>query len=406
MPKFLYAAVNTRGHEVTGAVWANNEQEARVQLQVRRYDVKSLREDLSRMAWLERQLARMRPPSLLELAVTTRQLAVMLQAGLSINQALQILVQQPLGRALGESWVQVEKEVSSGVYLSKSLSRFPALFSGLYVGLCKAGEASGSLPANLSRLADHLEREVALRRKVQAALTYPMFVFASCLGLSVLIVQHILPQFLNGIFKDASIELPWMTKSLIVVTAFFNNPVALVSLAFGLAGGGWLLSNYARTPAGRFQMQQLALGTPTLRVVIQKILTSRFCRTMSTLLRSGIPVVQALDLTSEAVDNRVMADHLQQAVADLKDGQPLHMSLRAVPIFPSMMGSFVELGEDTGKLPELMERLADTFDEELELALVAFTQLIEPVMVAIMGGMVAYVMVAIFIPLYQILGNF
>jgi type II secretory pathway component PulF len=280
------------------------------------------------------------------------------------------------------------------------------IFGNLYVGMVKAGESSGALVENLRRVADYLEAECVLRSRILAALTYPITVFVVSVALATMIVQYILPQFLDGLFKDSGINLPWITRVLIAMTAFFNNPKILGCLIGGLLMAGWMLYRHLRSPAGKRQFEEMTMSVPLLKVVIAKILTCRVARTMSALLHAGMLAVPSLELTSEAVDNCRLSDFLKTAVEDLRDGNPLGVAMRAIPIFPPMFPAFVTLGEESGRVPQLMEKAAEIFEQDVEIALLDFTRLIEPVMVLIMGCFVAFILIAVFIPLYAIIGSF
>ena len=404
MPEFVYSALNSHGKEVWGSMAAATEREATSLIEARGLRRVKIRADKER--GLTAMMERLAPVSARELAVTSRQLAVMLTAGIGIQQALAMLTQQPLGARLREAWIGVQKEVHEGNYLSQGLSRHRDVFGSLYVGLAKAGEASGTLAPNLQRMSDYLESDYVLRGRIKAAMTYPITVFVMCIGLAVLIVQHILPHFLNSIFKDMGQDLPWMTQVLIAVTNFFNDPRAVgTGLAVFLVGG-WMLYKHLKTAAGMRQFERIVQAIPVLRALTAKILTCRVARTMATLMTSGMVALDCLVITSDAVDNYGLSDDLKTAVQDLKDGHPLSMAMRAIPTFPPIFPAFVALGEESGKIPELMDKVADIFEQDVETALLTFTQLIEPVMVAIMGGLVGFVMIAVFIPLYKVLGAF
>ena len=368
MPDFVYSALNPHGKEVWGSINAPTHPEA-----LRLIEARGLRRiKISG----DKLLNRIAPVSARELAVTSRQLAVMMLAGIGIQQSLAMIAQQPLGGRLRTAWAGVQKEVHDGNYLSQGLARHRDVFGSLYIGLAKAGEASGSLPGNLNRMSDYLEAEYMLRGRIKAALTYPLTVFVICIGLAVVIVQHILPHFLNSIFKDMGQDLPWMTQVLIAVTNFFNDPRALTTGLLLAVGTGWMLVSHIKTPAGRRQLEQCILTVPIAKELMAKILTCRVARTMATLMQSGMVALESLSVTSEAVDHYLLSEYLKTAIQDLKDGHPLSRALRAIPVFPPIFSAFVLLGEESGHIPELMDKVADIFEEDVETALLTFTQLI------------------------------
>lgn len=406
MPNFSFVARNAKGKTLRGVLRAESPDAAREQLSARRYDVVEVRELRGILQRIDHWITAVRAPSLVEIGFTTRQLAVMLEAGLPMTRALQVMNQQPLPNRLAEAWYQTSVSVNQGEYLSKAIGRYPDIFGMLYVGMVKAGEASGRMAENMGTIADHLEREAMLRAKIKAAMTYPVVILVVCALLSVMIVQYVLPQFLNGLFKDSGIQLPWMTRVLVEVTAFLNNPVSLGTTVAIVAVVSYGLLQYARTPVGQFRFQKLLLATPKVKALVAKILAARFCQTMGTLINSGIPILKSLELTNLVMGSYVLGDHIERMKGLVKEGGKLSEGLRDVPFFPPVVATFVQLGEETGQIPALMARLARIFEEDLDNALVAFTALIEPVMIGVMGGMVAFVLIAVFIPLYQILGNF
>lgn len=406
MPRYRFRARNLRGKPVSGVLVAATESDARQQLVERKYQVDSVAELRGLLTRIDYALAAMKPANLFELAITTRQLSTMLNAGVGIVRAMQVLTEQPLSSKVYTAWSEVRKDINQGHALSRAMGKQHVVFETLYVGMVKAGETTGQITQALTYLADHLDKELNLRRKVQAAMTYPALIFTVCVGLCVLFVQHILPQFINGLFRNSGMQLPFVTRALIAITDLFNDPRAWGTALAAFLVGGWLLANYLATPAGRHRWQQLALRLPLVRDVTGKVLAARFCRTMGTLVGCGIPIVHSLELTGTALGNFVLAEYLENAKGILKDGGKLSDGLRAIPFFPPMLASFVDLGETTGRIAPLMAKLAEIYDQELDLALETFTRLLEPMMVMVMGCVVAFVLLAIFVPLYQILGTF
>ena len=406
MPRYRFQARNNRGKLLKGVLLAETEAQAHQQLRERNYTIEKVTEARDLLSRIDYAIARAKRPSALELAVTTRQLAVMLSSGVVILRAMQVLTEQPLSSKVFEAWASVRGDINQGHALSRAMGKQHDVFPTLYVGMVKAGETTGQLANALHYVADHLDKEMMLRRKVQAALTYPAVIFAVCVGLAMLIVQHILPQFVNGLFRNSGMDLPWTTRSLIVITDFFSDPRAWGTLlvVFGLIA--WMGRNYLKTPAGQHRWQQTSLKLPILKDVAGKVLAARFSRTMATLVHTGIPILHSLDLTGAALGNYVLADYLDDARGILKDGGKLADGLRQIPFFPPMLTSFVELGETTGRLAPLLQKTSEAYEAELDIALETFTSLLEPLMVAFMGVIVGYVLLAVFVPLYRILGSF
>lgn len=406
MQEFYYSGLNPKGKEAFGSLRAENAEEAKRLAEAKGFRKVVVKSTLSQKDQLSAALSKIQPVSLRELALTCRQLAVMLKAGLGIQHSIEVILRQPLGERLKRAWESVHKDLNGGSYLSAAMARHKPVFGNLFIGMAKAGESSGTLAENIARVADHMEAEHGLRQRIKAALTYPAIVFIVSIAIAVAIVQHILPSFLNSLFSDTGMRLPLPTKILIVITNFFNDPRAMgIALAI-LVIGSWMLWKHLQTPAGRQQLDRLFLKLPLSRELSRKVLAVRLARSVSTLVNSGLPVAPSLELSAEAVDHSLMSEYLKTAVQDLRDGNTFSDAMRAVPILPPIFASFAELGEQTGQIPYLLEQLAKLFDQDVEQALHSMTQLIEPIMVAVMGGFVAFVLVSVFLPLYQILGSF
>ena len=399
MPDFIFKALNRKGKEVQGTVTAPDAEVARADLIARGYQVQSLatklRDRFSLSQYFKKQ-------SKMELALFSRQIAVMFKSGVGIRRAFQVMALQGFDQHFNEVIKAVENDVSAGVALSKAMARHPKTFSSLYCGMIKAGETSGSLDAVLHRLADHMEKEVTLRRKITAAMTYPAFIFVFSMALALLVVQHILPTFINGVFAAEGLQLPLMTQILVVVTNFLNDGRIMGTLAMGLVVTCLLLWNYLKTPQGKYQLQLALHSLPGLREVPRIVVSTRFCRVFSALLKSGIPVSRALDITDVAIDDYYVSEQLAVAKHDISGGTEVWFAIKAMDVFSPVLVEFLSIGEETGRIPDLLDRLADMYDEDLDNAVVAYTSLIEPIMLGVMGLLVGYVVVAVFLPLYQL----
>ena len=403
MPEYRFVAKSPRGREVKGLLFGNTEAEAREWLQSREYQVVQLTPVSTAYTWLETHLNKLRPLDLSELALTTRQMTTMVQSGLGIVRALEVVREQPLGGRLQRAWNDVTSQVHKGNSLARSMGRHPDVFDALYLGLVRAGEASGALAMNLARLADLLEKDLRVRRRLAAALTYPAIVFVVCILCTLLLTQQVLPSFVNGIFRDSSMSLPLMTRSVIMVTDLLNHrffywtivPSGLVALYF--------LRAYLKTPGGKRRLQQVVFHTPLIRQVLVKVASSRFSRTMSSLLQSGVPMMYSLELSDRVLGNYLYSAHMAGIRAGVEQGEKLSSLLRKIELFPPSLAGFVELGEESGRMPELLDKLADIYDEEMEIALETCLAALEPLMVGVMGLLVGYIVVAMFLPLYSLL---
>lgn len=405
MPYFHYLGLNSQGREVKGRLLADSMADARELLERRQYRIQTLEEARPLGQRVERWLTSFRPVSLVELGFNTRQFALMAQAGIPISRCLEFLSNQPLSGQLQVAWTDVERRVTSGHTLSQGMKRFPMVFSDYYVGMVFAGETSGNFHECLDRLAVVLEKEAATRAKVRAALTYPTAIFTLGTVMTLAICQWILPNLTESLFSQSGMNLPWPTMVLMKVTQLMNQPMVLPTFLCALLGIGFLGFNYLRTPAGKEALEVALLKTPGLQKVMGKVMATQFCRTFSSLIRVGVPLTKCLQVCSAVMANSVMQQHLQRLEARVMDGGKMHEGLREIPFFPVLTASFMELGEDTGRVPECLDKLADIFEEELDADLEAYTALLEPIAMGALGLFVLFVILAVFLPLNTMLGS-
>lgn len=402
MARFTYTATNSKGREISGTIDAKNYHDALKTLESSQYEVLRLR----RAGGLEGLIQRFtKGVKGQEVALFCRQVGVMFETGVPIRRAFQVMSLQGFSPYFSDVISRVEADVSEGSSLSRALGRHPDVFSMLFVGMVKAGENSGKLDKVLNRLADHLDKEVLIKQKLKSSMTYPAFVFVLATIMATIIVQHILPTFINGVFKAESLELPLMTKGLIFVTNFLNDGRNLTYMGVGLVVFLFFFSQFAKTAQGRFQIQSVMHNLPGIRNVVRTLLASRFCRVFSSLVESGLPIVHSLDLTSAALGDYVVAPRFEQVKTDMRDGGSLTYAVARMDIFPPMLLEFLSIGEESGRIAPLLEKLADIYDEDIDNAVEAYTSLLEPLMLLIMGILVGYVVIAVFIPLYQLVGS-
>lgn len=404
MPNYRYVALNSQGREVRGKLVAETESDARELLAQRQYRVQTISETRPLGHHIEIWLASLRPVSLLELAFTTRQFSLMVTAGIPITRCLQFVANQPLSGVLKEAWSEAERMVQSGHSLSQAMRRHPQVFSEYYVGMVYAGEASGNFSDCLDSVSNCLEKEALTRAKVRAAITYPSVVLTLGLLMTLAISQWILPTLTEGLFQQG-MELPWPTIVVIEVTKFFNKPLMLPGTLLACVLLGFLALQYLNTPAGRERLQSAMLATPVLNRVLGKVLATRFCRTFASLIRVGVPLTKCIQVSSAVMANVVMSNHLGRIEANVMEGGKLHEGLRQVDFFPPLVASFMELGEDTGRISESLERVADVLDDELDVDLETFTSMLEPMAMGLLGLFVLFIILAIFLPLNSMLGS-
>ncbi len=400
MPYYGYRGLNPGKRSITGRVWACDEKHARRQLEQRGLEKVFLKPPARWSAWLER----LRPASPQEHALCCRQLAVLLKSGVSISNSLDILLRQPLPPSLYRAYQACSSGVQQGSSLSNAMRKSRGEFDDFYIGLVQVGEQTGRLSQNVADVSDYLEREMGLRAKVKGALTYPLIVTTLSLCMAYLMVQHILPRFINGLFPPG-MRLPWFTEVLIGVTRAFQQP-SLLLLGIGLVVTLLVMvRGYLRTEAGRVQFYETLMKWRPTRDFFGKIMAVRTARTLATGVEAGLTVSAALKLASTASGNPYLARYLDIACEDLHDGNPLARCFRAIPFAPPMLCGFIELGEETSALPTVLLKSAEMLELEVDEVIATFTQLLEPLLVGIMGFFVGFVLIALFIPIYQMLGT-
>lgn len=405
MPTFSYEALDSKGRVVTGSVEAPDAQAVIRDLRNIKYTVTNIKEKKDQLQALKLFSQRFQRVSLYSLAIFTRQFAVLFNSGISTVRGLEGLGRQSLNPRLGRAIQAVYEDIRDGYSLARAMSRHPDVFNPIYISMVKAGEMSGAMGEILDRLATLLEREVSLRNKVGSATTYPAVVFGACVLVTFILVNYVFPTFVN-LFEGIDVELPLITRSLMWITGTIRNPVIMLPLFGGLATGIYFLGQYFQTPLGRRHRDRTLLNLPIVGTMVKKVALSRFCRTLGTLLGSGVPMIHALEIVGKAAGNDVISDIIDEVQMGLKAGMRLSQPLKEYKIFPPMLSQMVAVGEETGSLPIMLNKLADFYDVEVEHALETVTSMLEPLMILFMGLAVGYVLLAVFIPVYAIVGKF
>ncbi|MEW6277616.1 MAG: type II secretion system F family protein, partial [Candidatus Eremiobacterota bacterium] len=370
-----------------------------------RYTVTNVRELREPIQQVKAALSRFERVSLYALAVFTRQLAVLLHAGIPLLRCIDGLKKQSLNPRLTRAVHEIHDDLKNGFSLSKAMARQPDVFNPIYISMIRAGEMSGAMDEMLNRLANLLEREFTLRKKVQAALTYPMLVSIACISLCIFLVNYVFPTFVD-LFKGIDIDLPPETRALIVITKTLNDPTIMIPALLGIAMVLIGMVHYFRAPIGRRQWSWMMLELPVVGPVTKKVALTRFARTMGTLLVSGIPMMHALQITSHAVGNEVISDLLDEIQTEMSAGMSLSGQMANHKLFPPMLVHMSKVGEETGNLHTMLNKLADFYDTEVEYALETFTALVEPILISILGLVVAFVLIAVFKPIYALMQAF
>ena len=334
------------------------------------------------------------------LAIVTRQLAVMLGAGVPLVQGLDLLAREERDPLLAETLRAVRDDVESGASLAAALGAHPAIFDELYVGMAAAGEAGGVLHTMLGRLADCTETSVALRGKVRAAMMYPAAVILIAAAVVGVILWTVIPTF-AALFEGLGAVLPLPTR--IVIVASESLPLAAPVVLLTAAAGAWIGRRWYATPRGRRAIDAAWLGLPVIGPLHRKLAIARFCRTLATLLGAGVTVLDGLGITAGTAGNAVVADALLSARDAIERGASVAAPLGATGMFPPMVTQMVGVGETTGALDTLLSKVADFYETEVERAVAGLTSLLEPVLIAVLGVIVGGIVIAMYLPVFDLI---
>ena len=340
--------------------------------------------------------------SIKELALFTRQFSVMLDAGLPLVECLAILGIQQDNKIFGKVLEQIRTDVESGSTLSQAMERHPKIFDGLFVNMVSAGEAGGILDVILQRLSFFLEKTVKLKRALISAAAYPSTIISVAIAIVVIIMVWVIPVFAT-LFESLDTSLPLPTRVVIGATGLltrFALPLAIGGVIFLLAG-----RYFYRTSRGRLILDTMTLRVPWLGVVLRKIAISRFARTLSTLLGSGIPILEGLEITAGTAGNVVIRNSILSARQEVEEGSTLAEPLRRRKLFPPMVTQIVAVGEQTGQLDNMLKKLADYYEEEADASIANLMTMLEPLMMIFLGGIVGGIVVSMYFPIFTLIGR-
>ena len=335
-----------------------------------------------------------------DLAVFSRQFATMINSGLPILRALSILADQTENKLLGETLNETRMDVEQGASLSGAMAKHPKVFNELYVSMVKSGETGGSLDTTLLSLASMLEREVHLRGKIKSAMTYPIAVIVLVLLIMSAMLFFVVPQF-EGIYSQLGGTLPLPTRALLFASQMAKKFWWMIIA--GVFVFRFFFRRWKKTDKGRDAIDRLKLRVPVFGSLFHKTALSRFSSTLAMLLRAGVPILQALDIVVDTVNNRVIARAVTDVQTSVREGESIAKPLGRHEVFPPMVVQMIAVGEETGQVDTMLEKVAQFYDQEVEAAVDALTSLIEPILIAIIGGCVGAAVVALYMPMFGII---
>ncbi|MBL8959071.1 MAG: type II secretion system F family protein [Gemmatimonadetes bacterium] len=393
MATFTYTARAANGDLKTATIEASSREDVVAQLRRQRLSVVKVDEDAKPKK--ARGSVGMR-----DIVIFTRQFSTMINAGLPLVQALDILAKQTENKVLSEVTRAVVFDVESGHTVADALSKHPNAFSELYVNMVAAGEAGGILDTILMRLATFMEKNDALVRKVKGAMIYPA-VIMSVAGLAIMVLLIFVIPVFESMFASVGLALPLPTRVVIGMSKFLKS--YWWAVGGGIAGGVFLLKKYYATPAGHLAIDRLMLRMPVLGDVLRKSAVSRFTRTLGTLISSGVSILDGLEITAKTAGNRVIQDAIMASRASIAGGDTIAAPLQKSAVFPPMVISMIAVGEQTGGLDEMLSKIADFYDEEVDAAVSGLLSLLEPIMIVFLGVVVGGMVVAMYLPIFDMI---
>ncbi len=399
MPSFVWKGRNRSGQSEEGVLLADSKSVAAAVLRQQNIRVTSLREKGREIPFLPRFPGRINTK---RVAIFTRQFSVMLDAGLPLVQCLEILGEQQEQPKFRQAIDKVRTDVEGGASLAEAMRRQPAAFDELYTNMVAAGEAGGILDVILQRLSTYLEKAVKLKNQVKSALIYPTTIIAIAIIVVWVILWKVIPVFAQ-LFAGLGGELPALTQAVIDASNFVGrySPLILIGLVLLFVG----VRAYHKTYRGRRVIDGFVLRIPVLGMLVKKVAVARFCRTLSTLASSGVPILDGLEITAKTAGNAVIEDAILAVRKSVEQGKTISGPLEETKLFPAMVTQMINVGEQTGALDQMLSKIADFYEEEVDTAVAGLVKLIEPLMIVVLGVIIGTIVAAMYLPLYTILGQ-
>jgi len=406
MPEYKYNAIDRNGAQTTGKIEAPNDEQARQKLMARGLMVTSLVGDtgaakpVSAAAPAKKSFSFGSKVSAEDVTTMTRQLATLIVAGLPLLRALELIHKQERNLHFKEVLGMIAESVSQGNNLSEALAAHPKVFDRLFINMVKAGEAGGVLDKVLDRLAKFREKAQRIQKKVKSAMVYPGVVVSVAVVIVYILMVKVVPSF-QKLLSSQKLALPPLTQFVVGISTaltdyWYVTPFVIFGIYYGMKL--WLSS-----PKGKELFDRIIFKLPKIGGFVQIVSVSRFARTFGTLMASGVPILQAINITRDTLDNVVIANSLERVHDRVRDGEPLSIPLEQTGVFPQMVTSMIQVGEETGQLPEMLNRVADIYDEEVDNAVTALTSIIEPVLIVFLAVVVGAIVLAMFLPLIALI---
>ena len=407
MPTFAYVAKDKTGKIIRGRREADNEKSLTKQLQDSGFWVTQVAKEGEKKKGAKKRspLMAFKKVKLKDKSIFSRQFATMINAGVSLVRCLSVLERQTDNPRLKEVIRDVQNRVEGGETLSRSLLYHNNIFDNLFIGLVRAGEVGGVLDETLERLAEFLEADMRLKQKIKAAMTYPVIVMIAAFLIVVGLVTFIVPQFIDIFKAFDNTEMPAATQMLINVSNFMTSKYGLPMIIGGIIGFKILFGRFKKTRFGKRLVDKYKMKVPVFGKLSHQIGVARFTRTLATLLTSGVPILQALETVAHAIDNETFADVIMNARARIREGDSIGEPLEKSKLFPPMVVQMITIGEETGALDQMLGKVADFYEAEVETQLESLSAALEPIMICMLGAIVGFIVIAMFMPFIAIISK-
>jgi type IV pilus assembly protein PilC len=396
MATFVFKAMDLAGAKAAGEVEAESKQAVTDQLKARGLIVLAIadKSPSKEISFGKKKI------KATDMTIMVRQLSTMISSGMTILKSLYVLESQTENKALADVIVKVRKDVEAGLPMSDALERHPKVFNPLFVAMTRAGETGGMLDASMIRIADQLEKDDSLRRQVKSAMTYPTVIMGFAFIVLFALITFLVPVFV-GVFAEFGGDLPIITKWTVALSDAFKGYWYVM---FGLMFGGWIaFKKWKASERGRGQWDAFRLRTPfKIGAIVQKIALARWSRTLSALVTAGVPLLQALEITGKTAGNTVVEKAMADVIDSVKNGGTIAEPLKAASVFPGMVSHMVGVGEETGALDTMLSKIADFYEDQVESAVKALTSILEPIMIVFVGGIVGFIVIAMYLPLFKV----
>jgi type IV pilus assembly protein PilC len=399
MPAFVYSARDRLGKTIEGSIDANSSMEGLGILKGRGLIVTSMKESQRRTGVAKKPHQRKKKITIDDKVVFSRQLATMVNAGLPLIEGLSIMGENLENATFAAVIKQIERDVEQGDTLTDAMCKHPKVFDTLYVSLIRAGETAGMLDQILLQLSNYLEKAATLQRKVKSAMIYPAVIFCVAIAVVALLMIKVIPVFAE-IFDQFGAELPAPTQFMINLSFFCQR--YFIAIVIGAVIFGFLFKKYINTRKGRYRFDSFLLKMPVLGELFQKVAIAKFTRTFSTLLRSGVNIILSLEIVAKSSGNTVVEEAVLKVRNSIKEGESISGPLKQSAVFPPMVVRMIDIGERTGALDEMLFKIADYYEEQVDIAVAGLTSLMEPLIICFLGVVVGGIVISMFLPMFQL----